>query len=81
MITGKNITDEQIRKLRLAYFHDHSTIDVAALGLSSSSMLDVFDVALWPSKTNGRAWLTPDEARARCAEILNARAASKDGAK
>jgi hypothetical protein len=66
------ITDEQIRELRADYFSDHTSYTNGS-ELSASAQLDVFDVALWPSDVHARAWLTPAEARTRCAAAWNAR--------
>ncbi|HEY6037256.1 MAG TPA: hypothetical protein VIV58_23410 [Kofleriaceae bacterium] len=60
-ITADNITDEQIREL------------IAASAVPLATALDAMGMRAWglPSKKEQRI------ARARCAEILNARAASK----
>lgn len=70
MITADTITDEQICELRARAHGDHFTN-------RNDSMIELCDIA--------RGWVLPDvvddvrAARARCAEILNARAVRAGG--
>ena len=67
VITADNITDEQIRELAQSK---------PRLSMDDWSATQVARMPAWRVTDRRRA-----EARARCAEILNARAAQKDGAK
>lgn len=73
MITAEAITDEQIRELREASSEDGSgVIDSDGEYLPATEVLFLCDSAIEGESDHHRAL-----ARARCAEILNARAEGK----
>ena len=78
MLTADTITDEQIRELRAAVLYDQTPFE-ASSDRESSELLTTIDVALYDVHSVG-ADDPRAKARARCAEILNARAAGGDTA-
>jgi hypothetical protein len=73
-LTADTITDEQIRELRSMVLHDATPFE-AASDREASRILNTCDVALYGLKPDKRNARHVARARARCAEILNARAA------
>lgn len=74
MLTGDSITDAQIRELRawaLAHAKEHDAPDDYAEYVKGSSVMYQADVALGHRRAR-RGW-SREKARARCAELLNAR--------
>ena len=81
MITADTITDEQIRELATVAWSSHAetcnNLRSIAHALGHSGIFDGVDCRM----SHGNEAMHTRDARARCAEILNARATSKAGAK
>lgn len=77
-VTADSITDEQIRELRvwaLAHCHKHDAPEQYAQYVKGSAAMYSADVAI--GKRRARRGDSRARARARCAEILNARSEGK----
>lgn len=75
MITADTITDEQIRELRDSLLNEQSVLVAGDIErrVARANDIDACEMALFSIHTM-EAWESPKaKARARCAEILNAR--------